>query len=120
MAHRGGIRPADARRLMSWFEPRRMLYPWRRDPDPYRVLVSEVMLQQTQASRVEPAFERFVEAFPTVTALAAAPRCEACPLQAGCRYRRTPYRAARLPRPSGEPFEGSSRQLRGLIVRGLV
>ena len=47
--------------------------PWRRTRDPYAVLVSEVMLQQTQAARVAPAFERFMRRFPTLTALAAAP-----------------------------------------------
>ncbi len=47
--------------------------PWRRTHDPYEVLVSEVMLQQTQASRVTPAFDRFVHRFPTLAALAGAP-----------------------------------------------
>ncbi len=58
--------------LLAWYEPRRDAYPWRSRPDPYRVLVSEVMLQQTQASRVAPAFERFVAEFPSVRALAEA------------------------------------------------
>ena len=60
--------------LLEWYEPRRRAYPWRRRPTPYRVLVSEVMLQQTQAARVAQAFEAFVRRFPTVGALAAAPR----------------------------------------------
>jgi A/G-specific adenine glycosylase len=58
--------------LLAWYRPRRRAYPWRRTRDPYRVLVSEVMLQQTQAARVAPAFERFLAAFPNVDALAAA------------------------------------------------
>src|SRR5207253_798799 len=62
--------------LWEWFEPRRRAYPWRGTNDAYLVLVSEVMLQQTQASRVAPAFERFVARFPTVTALARAGRDE--------------------------------------------
>ena len=62
------------RALLQWYGPRRDRYPWRRDPDPYRVLVSEIMLQQTQVSRVAPAFERFVAEFPDVPALAAASR----------------------------------------------
>ena len=61
------------RALLEWFEPRRGAYPWRRTADPYAILVSEVMLQQTQAPRVVPAFERFLAAFPTVDRLAAAP-----------------------------------------------
>src|SRR4051794_41519331 len=63
-------------RLLAWFEGRRASYPWRRSTDPYAVWVSEVMLQQTQAARVVPHFERFVARFPTVGSLAAAPRGE--------------------------------------------
>ncbi len=48
-------------------------FPWRRTHDPYLILVSEVMLQQTQVSRVVPYFERWVEQFPTLEALADAP-----------------------------------------------
>lgn len=47
--------------------------PWRQTTDPYRILVSEVMLQQTQVSRVVPKYESFLHEFPTVEALAAAP-----------------------------------------------
>ena len=47
--------------------------PWRTDPDPYRVFVSELMLQQTQVARVTAKFEEFMAAFPTIEALAEAP-----------------------------------------------
>jgi A/G-specific adenine glycosylase len=60
---------------MGWYEPRRTAYPWR-GAAPYGVWISEVMLQQTQASRVVPAYRAFLERFPTVEALAAAPRGE--------------------------------------------
>ncbi len=74
---------------MEWFEPRRLAYPWRRPrPDPYAVLVSEVMLQQTQASRVAPAFERFLRSFPTVRSLATAPAAEVVRAWAGLGYNR--------------------------------
>lgn len=46
--------------------------PWRKTRDPYRILVSEIMLQQTQVDRVRPFYERFLERFPDVTALASA------------------------------------------------
>jgi A/G-specific adenine glycosylase len=62
--------------LLRWYEPRSTLYPWRVAPNPYRVLVSEVMLQQTQAPRVAPSFERFGAQFPDVRALAAASRAD--------------------------------------------
>ena len=60
------------RRLLAWFRRQGRDLPWRRTRDPYRVLVSEVMLQQTQVSRVESFYPRFLEAFPTLRRLAAA------------------------------------------------
>jgi A/G-specific adenine glycosylase len=60
--------------VLAWFEPRRRLFPWRATRDPYRVFVSEVMLQQTQASRVVPAYRAFLARFPTVGALGTASR----------------------------------------------
>lgn len=60
-------------RLLAHYRRTARDLPWRRTHDPYEVLVSEVMLQQTQASRVTPAFDRFVRRFPTLKALAAAP-----------------------------------------------
>lgn len=62
----------DRRAVLAWFAPRRRTYAWRRTRDPYRVLVAEFMLQQTQAARVEPAFARFLAGFPSVRALARA------------------------------------------------
>ncbi|HEX2090583.1 MAG TPA: A/G-specific adenine glycosylase [Actinomycetota bacterium] len=68
-------RAAARRALLDWYGPRRAAYPWRaRRRDPYGVLVSEVMLQQTQAARVAPAYSAFMQRFPTVEALASAGR----------------------------------------------
>ncbi|HJP70416.1 MAG TPA: A/G-specific adenine glycosylase [Candidatus Limnocylindria bacterium] len=64
---------AQVRRpVLEWYERNRRDFPWRRTRDPYAVLVSEVMLQQTQASRVVDRFVRFMDRFPTADALAAA------------------------------------------------
>jgi A/G-specific adenine glycosylase len=60
------------RDLLAWYEATRRDFPWRRTHDPYAVLVSEVMLQQTQAARVAERFPRFMARFPTAAALAAA------------------------------------------------
>jgi A/G-specific adenine glycosylase len=77
------------RALRAWYEPRRSAYPWRTDPpDPYAVLVSEVMLQQTQAARVVPRFEAFIDRFPDVRALARASRAEVLRAWAGLGYNR--------------------------------
>ncbi len=57
--------------LVKWYETDHRAFPWRETTDPYRVLVSEVMSQQTQLSRVVDAYEAFVDRWPTVEALAA-------------------------------------------------
>lgn len=72
--------------LLAWYNRNQRDLPWRRDPDPYRVLVSEIMLQQTQAERVIPFFERFVAKFPTLARLAAAPRSEVIQAWGGLGY----------------------------------
>jgi A/G-specific adenine glycosylase len=61
------------RRLMSWFDGAARILPWREDRTAYRVWVSEIMLQQTRVDQVMPYFARFMEAFPDVERLAAAP-----------------------------------------------
>jgi A/G-specific adenine glycosylase len=94
----GGVR-AQRAALLAWYAPRRSAYPWRRTRDPYAVLVSEVMLQQTQASRVVPAFERFVSVFPTADVLASFPRSAAVEAWDGLGYNRRAvslWRAARV------------------------
>jgi A/G-specific adenine glycosylase len=93
--------PLDSRKaIRDWYRPRDRIYPWRSaEPDPYRVLVSEMMLHQTQAARVAPAFTRFLRRFPTVTDLAAAPRSAVLRTWSGLGYnRRAVYlsEAARL------------------------
>src|SRR5688572_10812860 len=72
-AFRMGMNKAGfARALLSWYGEHRRDLPWRREPSPYRTLVSELMLQQTVVATVVPYFERFVARFPTIQALAAA------------------------------------------------
>jgi len=64
---------AFSRALRRWFRKNGRDLPWRRTRDAYRVLVSEAMLQQTQVSRVVDYYDRFLERFPTLDALAKAP-----------------------------------------------
>jgi len=61
------------RRLLRWFRRHGRDLPWRRTRDPYHIVVSEFMLQQTQVSRVEGYYHRFLERYPTIELLAAAP-----------------------------------------------
>nr|WP_241505914.1 A/G-specific adenine glycosylase [Parahaliea mediterranea] len=76
-----------AHRLLRWFDRHgRHDLPWQRDTSAYRVWVSEIMLQQTQVKTVIPYFERFMAAFPTVQALAAAPVDDVLHLWTGLGY----------------------------------
>jgi A/G-specific adenine glycosylase len=61
------------RLLLRWFRRHGRDLPWRRTRDPYHIIVSEFMLQQTQVSRVEAYYHRFLERYPTIESLAAAP-----------------------------------------------
>lgn len=91
--------PADfATRLLQWFDRHgRKHLPWQRQRTPYRVWISEIMLQQTQVMTVIPYYERFMTRFPDVRALAAAPLDEVLHLWTGLGYyarARNLYRAA--------------------------
>jgi A/G-specific adenine glycosylase len=80
---RHGIAP----RLVAWHAQRgRHDLPWQRDRSPYRVWVSEIMLQQTQVNTVIPYFERFMQRFPDVRSLADAPADEVLHLWTGLGY----------------------------------
>jgi A/G-specific adenine glycosylase len=83
--------PADA--LLEWYAREARDLPWRRTRDPYAILVSEVMLQQTQVARVVPRWEAWLERWPDAAALAAAPVSEVLAEWVGLGYNR---RALRL------------------------
>lgn len=72
--------------LHEWFEANQRDFPWRVEKTPYKVLVSEIMLQQTRASVVVPYFEKWMEAFPTFEALAEAPLEKVIKLWEGLGY----------------------------------
>lgn len=78
----GGI----ARPLLRWYDGARRDLPWRREPSPYKTLVSEFMLQQTVVATALPYFERFIQRFPDVAALAAAGEEEVTALWSGLGY----------------------------------
>lgn len=72
--------------LLTWFGEHARVLPWREEPTPYRVWVSEIMLQQTRVEAVKPYFERFMERLPDVAALAACPEDELMKLWEGLGY----------------------------------
>src|SRR5215212_7332733 len=76
------------RALLAWFESNGRDLPWRRTRDPYAILVSEVMLQQTQVERVVPRYLRWLERWPSPRALAAAPLADVIREWQGLGYNR--------------------------------
>jgi A/G-specific adenine glycosylase len=77
---------AFRKNLLGWFRQYRRDLPWRRTKDPYRIWLSEIMLQQTRVAAVIPYYERFLVRFPDVQALAAAPQEEVLRLWSGLGY----------------------------------
>ena len=88
------MQPLYQEKLLAWYAHRgRAHLPWRADPSPYRVVVSEFMLQQTQVERVIPAFERFIARFRSFAELAGASRADVVRAWKGLGYN---SRAVRL------------------------
>jgi A/G-specific adenine glycosylase len=86
------IRQRFRRRLLSWFDRHKRDLPWRRDRDPYRVWLSEVMLQQTRVAAVTEHYQKFLRRFPTIERLAAARESSVLAAWSGLGY----YRRARM------------------------
>jgi A/G-specific adenine glycosylase len=74
--------------LLAWFDENGRPLPWRSHRDPYAILVSEVMAQQTQIDRVVPRWERWLVRWPTVESLAAAPAADVIREWQGLGYNR--------------------------------
>lgn len=72
--------------LLEWYPHHARVLPWREDPAPYRVWVSEIMLQQTRVEAVKPYFERFIQALPDIASLAACPEERLLKLWEGLGY----------------------------------
>jgi A/G-specific adenine glycosylase len=106
-----------SRRLRAWFRKNGRDLPWRRTRDPYRVLVSELMLQQTQVSRVVDYYERFLTRFPTLAHVSEAAPRQVLAQWAGLGYyarARNLHALARRVTRDGGPIPAEPRQLREL------
>jgi A/G-specific adenine glycosylase len=86
-----GARGAFRRRLLAWYDAHRRDLPWRKDRDPYRVWLSEIMLQQTRVAAVIEKYALFLKVFPTIERLAAASQEAVLSAWSGLGY----YRRAR-------------------------
>lgn len=95
----GWFLPPIAEPLLRWYDANRRILPWRENPLPYYVWVSEIMLQQTRVEAVKPYFDRFIAALPDLPALADAPQEQLLKLWEGLGYysrARNLQKAARL------------------------
>lgn len=93
--------------ILTWYEKHQRDLPWRKTRDPYKILVSEIMLQQTQVNRVIPKFEAWLEAFPTVLVLAKAPVSEVLKMWSGLGYNRRALNLKKTAVVVSETYRGS-------------
>ena len=94
------------RRLLAWYAVHQRPLPWRRTRDPYKILVSEIMLQQTQVDRVIPKYRQFLRRYPTVGALARARAPELRKLWYPLGYNVRPLRLRRIAQRAMEEHAG--------------
>lgn len=100
--------------LIHWYEGVKRDLPWRHTQDPYRILVSEVMLQQTRAATVIPYYQRFLDQYPTAQALAAAPESELLVLWSGLGYYSRARNLQKAARAIGDDFPTRYDAIRAL------
>ncbi|HEY6911377.1 MAG TPA: A/G-specific adenine glycosylase [Myxococcales bacterium] len=102
-------------KLLAWFAEEKRDLPWREEPrDPYRVWVSEVMLQQTRVDVVVPYYRRFLRRFPTLRALAEAPLDDVLALWSGLGYYARARNLHAAARAAGDALPGTCAELRDL------
>ncbi|HET9371378.1 MAG TPA: A/G-specific adenine glycosylase, partial [Vicinamibacterales bacterium] len=95
------------RRLLAWYRRHGRQLPWRETRDPYRVLVSEIMLQQTQVDRVLPKYLEWLDRYPTLAALAAAAEHDVVRTWYPLGYNIRPRRLHAIARESVDRFDGT-------------
>jgi A/G-specific adenine glycosylase len=104
--------------LLGWFATYQRNLPWRRDSDPYRIWISEIMLQQTRVVAVIPYFEKFCARFPEVRSLAEAEEAEVLRMWSGLGYysraRNLQAAAQQIVREHGGTFPGTEEHIRAL------
>ena len=94
------------RRLLAWYRRHGRDLPWRQTDDPYHILVSEIMLQQTQVDRVLPKYREWLDKFPSLQALAAAPEPEVTAAWYPLGYNIRPRRLQTIAREAVERYDG--------------
>ncbi|MAF35249.1 Fe-S cluster assembly protein HesB [Candidatus Woesearchaeota archaeon] len=103
-------------KVLGWYKRNKRDLPWRRTTNPYHILVSEVMLQQTQVDRVIPYYKRWLKEFPTLAALARAPTRKVLAIWSGLGYNNRALRLQKLAQQTSKlpQTEEELRQLPGI------
>jgi A/G-specific adenine glycosylase len=100
------VRQRFRRQLLTWYRRNGRDLPWRKSDDPYHILVSEIMLQQTQVDRVLPKYREWLEKYPSLAALAAAPADDVTRTWYPLGYNIRPRRLQSIARETVERFGG--------------
>ena len=101
------LRQRFRRQLLAWYRKHGRDLPWRKTDDPYHILVSEIMLQQTQVDRVLPKYYEWLDKYPSLEALAAAPSAEVTKTWYPLGYNVRPGRLQSIAREAVDKFGGA-------------
>jgi len=93
-------------RILKWYKFNKRDLPWRKTTDPYYILISEIMLQQTQAMRVTPYYDRFIKKFPTMEKLASAKKSEVLKIWSGLGFNNRAIRLKEIAERIQSDFNG--------------
>ena len=102
----GSARRTFRRKLLGWYDRNGRALPWRQTSDPYHILVSEIMLQQTQVDRVLPKYQEWLDKYPSLEALADAPETDVTRTWYPLGYNIRPKRLQAIAREAVENYGG--------------
>lgn len=104
-------------KILSWYKVNKRDFPWRKTTDPYHILVSEIMLQQTQALRVVAYYEKFIKRFPTINDLAIAKNPEVLKIWSGLGFNNRAIRLKEIAKTIVNDLEGNFPQLQDDLLK---
>ena len=104
-------------KILSWYKVNKRDFPWRKTTDPYHILVSEIMLQQTQAPRVVVYYEKFIKRFPTINELAIAKNPEVLKIWSGLGFNNRAIRLKEIAKTIMNDLKGNFPQLQADLLK---
>ncbi|MFA6979761.1 MAG: hypothetical protein WC209_10595 [Ignavibacteriaceae bacterium] len=104
-------------KILNWYKVNKRDFPWRKTTDPYHILVSEIMLQQTQAPRVVAYYEKFIKRFPTLNDLAIAKNPEVLKIWSGLGFNNRAIRLKEIAKTIMNDLKGNFPQLQDDLLK---